>query len=273
MHYIRPKAWTRADHLTNGLCLITILHRGSIELNKAISKSPERALKVDFHTHTADDPLEKIAHTGCELIDKAHLLGFDAISITNHGALSFSRYVEDYARERGIILIPGVELEIEGKHVLAVNAREGLLRARTFDELRRLRTPECMIVAPHPYFPSSSSLMWKTRRNVDLFDAIEFSWFYHSRINFNMFAIQTAARYGLPLVCTSDCHRLEKFGLAYSIVKAEKDTESIVEAAKAGRLEIVANPLKLIELGKHGVEHVIGVTFGKVRGMLAGDSR
>ncbi|GAB4335389.1 MAG: hypothetical protein Kow0099_07810 [Candidatus Abyssubacteria bacterium] len=230
-------------------------------------------LKVDLHTHSADDPEEPIRHTSCELIDKAHSLGYDAISITSHNGLTYNAYLRDYARERGILLIPGVELDIERKHVLVVNAHEGVLAARTFEDLRRLRTAENLIVAPHPYHPGWASLMGKLRRNIDVFDGIEFSWFYHSRVNFNFFAIRTAARYGLPLLCTSDCHHLENFGCAYSLVEAEKDAEAIVEAIKAGRVEIAANPLKLAEIGKHGLEHLIEGTFGMLRKALSGETR
>jgi predicted metal-dependent phosphoesterase TrpH len=196
-------------------------------------------------------------------------LGFDALSITNHNALLSNGYLSDYARERGIVLIPGAELKISGKHVLAVNAREEILEARTFDDLRRLRTPECMIIAPHPYFPGSSSLLWKMQQHIDVFDAIEFSWFYHQHINFNVFAARAAASHGLPLVSTSDCHRLDRFGRVYSLVEAEKDASAIVEAVRAGRVEIVANPLNFLELSGHGVEHVVSVTLGAIKKLLS----
>jgi len=227
-------------------------------------------LKIDLHTHSADDPEELIQYTSCELIDRAHLLGFDAISITNHNALLFPEHLRDYAGERGIVLIPGAEINVRGKHVLILNADERIVQARTFKDLRRLRTPAHMIVAPHPYFPDLSSLLWQLRKNIDVFDAIEFSWFYHSAINFNMFAVKTAARHGLPLLCSSDCHHLEKFGSAYSLVDAEKNAEAIIEAVKAGRVEIAANPLKLIELGKHSVEHVVENARGILHDLFAG---
>lgn len=233
----------------------------------------KKLLKVDLHTHTADDPKEPIQHSSFELLDKAHSLGYDAISITSHNGITFGKYLQDYARELGIVLIPGVELTIRRKHVLVVNAHERILETRTFDDLRRLRTPENLIIAPHPYFPGYSSLLWQVRTNIDVFDAIEFSWFYHSLINFNMFAMKTAARYGLPLVCTSDCHHLEKFGSAYSLVDAEKDRESIVEAVRRGRLEIAANPLRLVEFGKHGLEHVLDTTMETVHYLLFGESQ
>jgi predicted metal-dependent phosphoesterase TrpH len=229
-------------------------------------------LKVDLHTHSADDPREKIQHTSCELIDRAHMLGFDALSITNHEAISYTGYMRDYARERGIVLIPGIELKICGKHVLAVNAHEKILKARTFDDLRRLRTPENLIIAPHPYFPDFSSLLWRVSENVDVFDALEFSWFFHPRINFNLFAMRTAGRFGIPLVCTSDCHRLETFGAAYSLVEAEKDAMAIVEAVRAGRVEIAANPLRLAEFSKHGIRHIYDNTVGALINSMAGDA-
>jgi len=230
-------------------------------------------LKVDLHTHSAEDPEEPIEHTCFELIDKACHLGYDAISITNHNMITYGKYVRHYARERGILLIPGAEIDIRGKHILVVNAEEKVLGARSFDDLRRLRSPSSMVVAPHPYFPGGASLLWLMQRNIDVFDAIEFSWFYHRLINFNVFAMRTAARYELPLLCTSDCHHLEKLGCAYSLVDAEKEAGAIIEAIKTGRVEIAANPLKLLEFSKHGLEHVVGNALGAVGGLLFGEPR
>jgi predicted metal-dependent phosphoesterase TrpH len=239
-------------------------------LTQEFHEAPEKALKIDLHVHTSDDPEEEIPHTGRELIDKACLLGFDAISITNHNAVSLDDDLRDYAGEHGILLIAGTELKLQGKHVLVINPPEGITRARTFDDLRRMRTPECLVVAPHPYFPGSSSLLWKTRRHIDLFDAIEFSWFYTKRIDFNVFAAGLAKEHGLALLCTSDCHNIKRFGRNYSLVEAEKNVESIVRAIKAGRLKIETSPLNVIELGFHGARHIIGVTTGKLRKLVAG---
>ena len=230
-------------------------------------------LKIDLHTHSAEDPEEPVEHTSIELIDKASSLGYDAISITNHNSITYGKYLRHYARERGVLLIPGVEISIRGKHILVVNAKEEVLKARSFDDLRRLRNPSNMVVAPHPYFPGVASLLWLVRKNIDVFDAIEFSWFYHRLINFNVYAMRTAAKYKLPLVCTSDCHHLEKFGCAYSFVEAEKDADAIIEAVKAGRVEIAANPLKLLEFSVHGLEHVMGNTMGALGDLLFGENR
>ena len=69
-------------------------------------------LKVDLHLHTADDPLDRIRHSGAELVDRAAALGFDALAITLHDAQFDAARLRAYARERGVLLIPGVERTI-----------------------------------------------------------------------------------------------------------------------------------------------------------------
>src|SRR5262245_53914211 len=71
--------------------------------------SASRMLKVELHTHTADDPVDRIPHTTFELIDRAAELHYNAIAITLHERrLDVSRF-KSYAEDRGIVLIPGVE--------------------------------------------------------------------------------------------------------------------------------------------------------------------
>jgi sodium-dependent dicarboxylate transporter 2/3/5 len=44
----------------------------------------EAVLKVELHTHTADDPIDQIRHSTRALIDRAAALEFDALAITLH---------------------------------------------------------------------------------------------------------------------------------------------------------------------------------------------
>ena len=78
-------------------------------------------LKVELHTHTADDPEDTIPHTTFELIDRAAALEYDALAITLHDHQLDLKPFARYAAERGITLIPGVERTIEGRHVLLLN--------------------------------------------------------------------------------------------------------------------------------------------------------
>ncbi|MDQ3001393.1 MAG: hypothetical protein M3Y08_09045, partial [Fibrobacterota bacterium] len=104
-------------------------------------RDPSR-LKFDFHMHTLDDPFDHhVYHTVFELLDKAADLAYDALAITLHTRQFHSREAEAYALERGILLIPGVEQDIEQCHVLLINfpkeAAEGI---GTFKDLARVKT-------------------------------------------------------------------------------------------------------------------------------------
>ena len=80
-----------------------------------------KKLKVDFHTHTDDDPWEKIDYNALQLIDRAGEQGFDALAITNHDVITYSKELAAYAADKGILLIPGVEAKFSNKHVLILN--------------------------------------------------------------------------------------------------------------------------------------------------------
>ena len=122
-------------------------------------------LKVELHTHTADDPIDAIPHTTFELIDHAATLGYDAIAITLHERQLDLRRFTPYAEERGIVLIPGVERTIEGRHVLLLNySADATDQVRTFDDLKMLRRREHgLVIAPHPFFPAAVCLRGAAR--------------------------------------------------------------------------------------------------------------
>src|SRR2546427_6673114 len=80
-------------------------------------------LRADLHLHTRERE-SFIAYDARELIDGAAHAGFQVLSITNHNTVTFSRDLQAYAQERGILLIPGIEATIEGKHVLLYRSEE-----------------------------------------------------------------------------------------------------------------------------------------------------
>ncbi len=215
-------------------------------------------VKFDFHMHTLDDPCDKhVYHTVFELLDKAALLKYDALAITLHTRQFQSREAEQYARDRGILLIPGVEQDVDGCHVLLINfpkeASEGIRTfadlARVKAELARTQAPESLIIAPHPFFPSGVALQDKFWDHKEIFDAIEVSGFYHRRWNPNLKAMEASRKLGIPLVGNSDTHTLEQFGKTWSEVECEKDTESILRAIKAGKTQVKGASLGALEMG------------------------
>lgn len=224
------------------------------EGKKEQGNSPKmRKLKADLHLHTSEDTKERIGYNSRELIELAHRRGFDVLSITHHGRVFYDDDLIVYAREREILLIPGMEATIGGKHVLLLNVN-CQAELKDFEDIRRIRRGDSLVIAPHPYFPSMTSLHSKLDHYIDLFDAIEYCHFYFKRINFNKKAVERAEEEGLPLIGTSDAHSRWQLGTTYSLIEAEKDVESIIEAIRDKRVEVVTNPLPIHRLSKMGLK-------------------
>ena len=201
-------------------------------------------LKVDLHIHTADDPHDPIPYTSFELIDRAAALGYDALAITLHDHQLDTQPLASYAADRGILLIPGIERTIEGRHVLLINFDRGVEDVQTFADLRRLKDRgNGLVIAPHPFFPAGASLFGCLEANADLFDAVEYNAMFTSSLNFNRLAERWARRHGKPMVGNGDVHRLRQLGTTYSLVDAERNATSICEAIAAGRVRVVSQPL------------------------------
>jgi predicted metal-dependent phosphoesterase TrpH len=224
-------------------------------------------LRADLHIHTREaEPF--IPYSARELIARAAREGYRVLSITNHDTLTFTTDLAAFARDHGIVLIPGVEVTVEGRHVLIYNADVAVEKLTTFADLRRYRTPEWLVVAPHPFFPASYCLREKLWHEIELFDAIEFSHFYTPRVDFNRAAVKLAHAVGLPLIGTSDSHLMEQFGTTFSLVNAEPTIESALSAIKAGRVSVVSRPLSLARCAGILARHTLGAGRHRVRTWL-----
>ena len=185
-------------------------------------------IKADLHIHTNLDPEDGlkgkniIDYNPEKLIDKAAKLGFTHLSFTHHNQIIFPREIRRYARAKGIILIKGVEETIEGKHVVLLNPTREI---NSFKELEKEKktNEKLFVIAPHPFYPGKTCLKNELINNIDLFDAIEISFFNHFFVNyFNKKAIKIAKKHDKPLITTSDSHNLKNFGYNY-VVSNEKN--------------------------------------------------
>jgi len=208
-------------------------------------------LKVELHAHTADDPRDQIPYSTIDLIDRAAALGYDALAITLHDHQLDLKPFTPYARERGITLIPGVELTIRGKHVLLINFRVPVEQIQSFDDLVAVRK-RCngLVIAPHPFFPLRSCLGDVMDAYPALFDAVEFNGFYTATVNFNRAAARWAAAHGRPMVGNGDVHRLSQLGTTYSLIESDRDVDAICEATKRGATEIRTEPRSWAHCGR-----------------------
>lgn len=208
-------------------------------------------LKIQFHVHTGQDPVDRPFHTEKEMIDAAAQHQYDIVVITCHNKLVFSDELKNYAAQKGILLIPGIEKNIEKRHVLIMNALPETEKIHTFDDLTKYKkqNPDCLVIAPHPYYFTHFCLKEKFDQHHELFDAVEYSWYHTEHLNhWNKKAEEKAKKYNLPIIATSDNHILSYFDAQYSLIDAaEKTWPEIKKAILAKKIIPKRNPLDLFE--------------------------
>jgi predicted metal-dependent phosphoesterase TrpH len=210
-------------------------------------------LKCDFHLHTDKDLRDyqdntRVEYSPEQLIDYMSENGFDVLAITHHDARYYPDTLIEYAKSKGILLIPGIERTIANQHVVILNVDNHLPHITSLEDIASL-SKKHLVFAPHPFYKIASSLEENLEKNIDLFDAIEYSSMYTSFYNiFNMKARTIARRYNKPMIGTSDAHHYFQLGKTYSLVYAEKNTSSIINAIKKGDVRIKTEPLPFLPI-------------------------
>jgi hypothetical protein len=139
-------------------------------------------------------------------------------------------------------------MTIQKRHVLVLNPPPYKM-CSDFFSLSKLRRPETLIIAPHPYFPGTYSLNGYLLKHLNLFDALEYCHFYSPMINFNQRAVEVSQSFGFPLVGNSDAHFLSQLGTTYSLIYSEKNLEAIFAAIRQNKVKVTTRPLKAFEMG------------------------
>jgi predicted metal-dependent phosphoesterase TrpH len=231
-------------------------------------------VKADFHIHTADDPRDPIPHTTTELIDHAARLGFGAVAITLHDRQLELGGLAQYAGERGVVLIPGIERTVRGKHVLLLNFPAAASeRVQSLGDVAVLKReyPSGLVIAPHAFFPASTCLRDLMDLHADLFDAVEVNYFFTRSVDFNRFAVRWAARHRKPLVGNSDLHRLYQMRHTCTLVDSNADREAVCAAIRQGRVKVHSEPISVVKAASYLAELTSARMARAVRSMWPAD--
>ena len=162
-----------------------------------------------------------------------------------------------YARERNVLLIPGMEADVDRRHVVVLNVAEGDLPGEpTWNQIRALRArkPEVLVMAPHPFYPHPTCLGKIMNEHADCIDAVEWCILHvhwlPGRVNPNLRAARWAHQHGKTLVACSDAHSLSAIGRNASMVEADELTpEALFAGIRAGRVSFHRRSLEFGPLG------------------------
>jgi predicted metal-dependent phosphoesterase TrpH len=203
-------------------------------------------LKVELHAHTVHDRADRIRHTTRDVIEHAISLGYHALALTLHDIQRDNTADAAWARERGFVLISGVERTIEGVHVLLINFPAHLaLGVRRFADVPALKAawPHGIVVVPHAFYPVGSAMRDRLDQHASWVDAIEVNALYTRQLDFNTRAVAWAKAHGKPLVGNTDLHHLQQMGTTYTLVDAPPDADAICDAIRSGRVEVHTKPV------------------------------
>lgn len=206
-------------------------------------------LKAELHAHCSDDPRDDIDHSAEMLIDAVAAKHYDVLAITCHGALVYNEYLAEYARRRDVLLLPGIESYLDGRHVLILNPGPEHLAATTFAELRAAGPGDAAVIAPHPFYPGRVNVREKLFEYRDVFHAVEYCNFYVRGLNFNRRAEKAARELGLPLIGTSDTHVLPFDDSTFAWIQAEREAASVIRAVRSGAVRLQTRPRPLKHVG------------------------
>jgi predicted metal-dependent phosphoesterase TrpH len=200
-------------------------------------------LKAELHSHSADDPCDRIPYSTRDLIDRAATLGYQVLAVTLHERQLDLTPLDAYAAARGIVLIRGIERTVEGKHVLLLNFDSSAEAVHSFADVARLKARgNGVVIAPHPFFPDPSCLRRRLDDHADLFDAIEWNGMFTATLNFNARAERWAREHRKPMVGNGDVHHLDQLGTTWSLIDAPPTADAICAAIKRGAVRVVASP-------------------------------
>ena len=212
-------------------------------------------VKLDLHIHTLDDTKDALDYSAHQLLERAKALGFGVLAITLHDSVFDRAEVFADAASMGILLISAAEMRLDGADIVLLNVTpEEAAALKDFDDVRRLRAARgasLFTFAPHPFYVIGGSIGGKRlRENIDCFDAIEICHFHWSWFDRNRPARKVAAKFGRPLLATSDAHQLRAFGSHYTSIPrpAAVTPEAVFEALRAGRSRLTSPPCSFADL-------------------------
>jgi len=224
-------------------------------------------LKASLHIHTSEDKKDGhlINYNVYNLIDEAERCGFKVLGFTPHKKFVFKKEFADYAKKKGILLIPGVERglgRVLNKHVVILNCDKTIEKVKTLKELNAYKEkhPEIFILAPHPAYNRLISIGSRSlKKYIYLFDAIEHSCACSKKMNHqNKKAEAIAARFQKPVIATADVHFLKKLNTDFAIIEAvDLTAESVLQAIRYGKFKNVTAPKNSFDLIKYYINFLM----------------
>lgn len=166
--------------------------------------------------------------------------GLDVLAITDHDAIENSLAAVELAADYGLTAIPGIEISSADGHVLGLGTDEVVPAGHSFERtVEWIHDQGGVAIVPHPYQKLRKGVLTNVEEaDLTRADAIEVcnSRFLTGRTNRK--ARQLAAELSMPVTAGSDAHVPSMVGKAATVIDADPNRSSVLEAIRTGRTTI-----------------------------------
>jgi len=201
-----------------------------------VNNSP---LKIDLHVHTCYS--EDATTTLKEVVYYAKKKGLDGVAVTDHETLNGALKL---ARKSQLIIIPGLEVETQRGHILALNIKSLVPpNLSIIETVQKIHDAGGVAVVAHPAVVLKTGLGVKitSSSNIDAVEVINsasFPFFLSTYLGRRL-----AKRLNLPQTAGSDAHHALEIGTAYTLVNADSNTVDVTEAIRKGAIIPCGKPI------------------------------
>ena len=207
-------------------------------------------LKMDSHIHSeySPDSSSKIS----DILEYAKRADIDIIAISDHNTVDGTSEVLKKSKNTDILAIPSIEISSSLGHIIGFGCEEIIPRDLTpQDTIDRIHDLGGLAIIPHPYCFYRHGLLCKSDYKKLKIDAIETKNARFIVGYCNNKAKKLAKTEHYPTLGASDAHYWKFVGDCYSLIKCEKDIDSVLKAIRKGKVEAHGKGTSNILLSKY----------------------
>ena len=204
-------------------------------------------IKTELHCHNSfsnfhvgdDEPPYDCDISIRDQLERANVLGLDAIFVTNHNTLDgyyqLLQYKNDHAKFKHIDVFPAEEITTDnGAHVLAYGIYDTISPGLSIDEIiDEVSSQGGVSSAPHPF-----SLLDALRDSAKKCDMVEVFNSNNVDVLSNARATEFALENNMTQVAGSDSHVLSTLGRCVNVIDSENNLDDLLHAMKHGKISI-----------------------------------